>query len=274
MKMKKIGFIGYGSMGSVILNGFLDSGMLKPFNITVSTRTRSKLTEFEKNYPEVEIAQDNIQTAQNSDIIFLFTGTSDVKKVIEEIKTYLSEKTHLVYISAALGMDMVGTIFDGKITKVIPSVTSEVHEGVSLICHNKSVSIEESDFVDNLFRTVGDVKIVEEADLDVGADITSCSPAFIAKIFQEFSIEASNNSTFSREEAEKMIISTLYGTSKLLYEKGYGIDDLISAVATKGGITEEGVKILDSELPELFNKLFKTTIKKHQIIRKELKEQY
>jgi pyrroline-5-carboxylate reductase len=274
MNMKKIGFIGYGSMGRVILNGFLDSGMLKPFHVTVSTRTRSKLSELEKNHPEVEIANDNIQTAQNSDVIFLFTGTSDVKHVIEEIKTSLSEKTHLIYISAALGMDLVGTIFDGKITKVIPSITSEVQEGVSLICHQKSVTIEEADFVDNLFRTVGDVKVVDEADLDVGADITSCSPAFIAKIFQEFSVQASNNSNFSREEAEKMIISTLYGTSKLLYEKGYGVDDLISAVATKGGITEEGVKILENELPELFSELFKTTIKKHQIIRRELEEQY
>ncbi|UTB33731.1 MAG: NAD(P)-binding domain-containing protein [Methanobacterium sp. ERen5] len=272
--MKKIGFIGYGSMGRVILNGFLDSGMLKPFHVTVSTRTRSKLSELEKNYPEVEIANDNNQTAQNSDVIFLFTGTSDVKHVIEEIKTYLSKKTHIIYISAALGMDMVGMIFDGKITKVIPSITSEVQEGVSLICHQESVTTEESEFVDNLFRTVGDVKLVEEADLDVGADITSCSPAFIAKIFHDFSVQASNNSNFSREEAEKMIISTLYGTSKLLYEKGYGIDDLISAVATKGGITEEGVKILDNELPELFSELFKTTIKKHQIIRRELEEQY
>lgn len=272
--MKKIGFIGYGSMGHVILNGFLDSGMLKPFNVTVSTRTPSKLSELEKNHPEVEIANDNIQTAQNSDVIFLFTGTSDVKYVIEEIKTSLSEKTHLIYISAALGMDLVSTIFDGKITKVIPSITSEVQEGVSLICHQESVTTEEADFVDNLFRTVGEVKLVDEVDLDVGADITSCSPAFIAKIFQEFSVQASNNSNFSKEEAEKMIISTLYGTSKLLYEKGYSVDDLISAVATKGGITEEGVKILDSELPELFSELFKTTIKKHQIIRRELEEQY
>lgn len=272
--MKRIGFIGYGSMGSVILNGFLDSGILKPFKVTVSTRTRSKLSEFEKNYPEIEIADDNVQTAQNSDIIFIFTGTSEVKKVIEEINSYISQETHLIYISAALGMDLVGSIFDGKITKVIPSITSEVHEGVALICHHESVATEESEFVNGLFRSIGDVKIVDEVDLDVGADITSCSPAFIAKIFQEFSIEAANNSNFSRKETEEMIISTLYGTSKLLYEKHYGIENLISAVATKGGITEEGIKILETELPDLFSELFKTTIKKHQLIRRELQEQY
>lgn len=272
--MKKIGIIGYGSMGNVILNGFLESEVLKPFDVIVSTRTRSKLSELEKKYPEIEIANDNIQTAKNSEMIFIFTGTSEVKPVIEEIKEYLTKETHLVYISAALGIELLGSIFDGKITKVIPSITSEVHEGVSLISHDESVTQEESEFVDRLFRSIGDVKIVDEADLDVGAIITSCAPAFIAKIFQELSIEASNNSNFTKEETEEMILSTLYGTSKLLYEKGYGIENLISAVATKGGITEEGVKILEIELPELFKELFKTTIEKHQLIRRELEEQY
>ena len=49
---------------------------------------------------------------------------------------------------------------------------------------------------------------------------------------------------------------------------------LISLVATKDGITEAGIKVLQTELPELFNKLFSTTIEKHEIIKGELKENY
>lgn len=272
--MKKVGFIGYGSMGSVILKGFLQSGALNSNQIIISTRTRSKLSEIKDAYPEVEIAPNNGITAYNSDLIFLFIGTSQVKPVIEEIKKFLSEDTHIVYISAALEMDVVEAVFKGKITKVIPSLTSEVLEGVSLICHNNTVTVEESQIVNTLFSSIGDIKIVDEGDFDVGADITSCAPAFIAKIFREFSLEASKNSNFSREETEEMVIKTLYGTSKLLYEKNFGFDDLISAVATKGGITEEGIKVLDSNMAEIFDNLFRKTIEKHEIIKRELEEQY
>ena len=90
----------------------------------------------------------------------------------------------------------------------------------------------------------------------------------------EFAKTASRNSGFSMEETEDMVMKTLYGTSKLLYEKNMGFDKLISSVATKGGITEEGLKVLDEEIPKIFNELFCATIKKHEIIKRELEQLY
>ena len=272
--MKKIGFIGYGNMGSVIVNGLLFSEALKPAEVIISTRTKYKLLDLKNKYPEIEIAQHNSKTASKSNLLFLFVGTSDVKDVLEEIDDFTFEDTHIVYISAALTMENVESMFKGKITKVIPSITSEVFEGVSLVCHNSAVNDDEACYVNNLFNSIGNVKIIDEADFDVGTDITSSAPAFMARILMEFARTASINSGFSREETEEMVIKTLYGTSKLLYEKNMGFAKLISSVATKGGITEAGIRVLDAEMPEMFNKLFTETIEKHEIIKTELKEQY
>jgi pyrroline-5-carboxylate reductase len=271
--VKKIGFIGYGSMGKVILEGFLLSGILKPCDVIISNRTRSKLDHLKNKYPDIEIADNNICTAMKSNLLFLMVGTSDVKNVVEEIKEFTSENTHLVYISAGLTMENVDGIFKGKISKVMPSLTSKVLEGVTLICHNSDVTNTECEYLNSLFNSIGISKVINEQDFDVGADITSCSPAFIAKIFMEFARTASMNSGFSIEETEDMVIRTLYGTSKLLSE-GMGFEDLISLVATKGGITEEGVKVLDNDIPATFNKLFSTTIRKHDTIKSKLKEHY
>ena len=272
--MKQIGIIGYGNMGKVILDGFLVSKALKPDEVVVSTRTISKLEELKRAYPELDVVSSNMITASKSDILFLFVGTSDIKVVLEEINESLSENTYIVYISAALTISEVERVFNGKITKIIPSITSQVFDGVSLISHNSLVSVEEANYIESLFNTIGDVKIVDEVDLDVGADITSCSPAFIAKLLMEFVVTASKNSGFSREETEEMVIKTFYGTSKLLYENKISLENLISSVATKGGITEEGINILDAEMPQVFNKLFNKTIAKHEIIKMQLKEHY
>jgi|WetSurMetagenome_2_1015567.scaffolds.fasta_scaffold81998_2 pyrroline-5-carboxylate reductase len=272
--MKKVGFIGYGSMGQVIINAFINSEALKPDQIIISTRTTSKLDNIKKTYPEIDITPDNPTTALKSNLIFLFVGTLDVIDVIEEIIDKTTKNTHIVYISAALDLKMVNNVFNGKITKVMPSLTSEIYEGVSLICHNSEVTDDESEYVNSLFSAIGDYKIVDEVDFDVGADITSCAPAFIAKIFMEFAYKASLNSGFTNQETEQMVIKTLYGTSKLLNDKNLGFNNLISSVATKGGITEEGIKILDDKMPEIFDDLFKKTIEKHEIIKRELEEQY
>jgi pyrroline-5-carboxylate reductase len=271
--VKKIGFIGYGSMGKVILDGFLLSGVIKPCEVIISSRTGSKLDPLKEEYPEIEIAENNTITSMKSNLLFLMVGTSDVKDVLEEIKEFTSDNTHLVYISAALTMDNVHGIFKGKISKVMPSLTSKVLEGVTLICHDSAVTKAEGEYLKFLFNSIGISKVINEQDFDIGADITSCSPAFIAQIFMEFARIASKNSGFSIEETEEMVIKTLYGTSKLLSE-GMGFENLISSVATKGGITEEGLKVLYEEIPQTFNKLFSTTIKKHETIKSKLEEHY
>ena len=61
--MKKIGFIGYGSMGKVILEGFLLSGIIKPYEVIISNRTISKLDNLKNEYPDIEIADNNIVTS-------------------------------------------------------------------------------------------------------------------------------------------------------------------------------------------------------------------
>jgi pyrroline-5-carboxylate reductase len=68
-----------------------------------------------------------------------------------------------------------------------------------------------------------------------------------------------------------MVISTLYGTAKLL-ERNMGFREMIERVATKGGITEEGVKALDVGLPAVFDKAFTDTLAKHETIKWVLRE--
>jgi pyrroline-5-carboxylate reductase len=97
--------------------------------------------------------------------------------------------------------------------------------------------------------------MMDEEDLEFGSDLTSCSPAFIAEIFSKFAEMGLKNSNFTKEEVEDMVIKTLYGTAKLLHEKNMHFEDVISRVETPGGITEEGIKILDKELPKTFNEL-------------------
>jgi pyrroline-5-carboxylate reductase len=269
--MAKIGFIGYGSMGSMIIEGFLSSKVLKPDEIIISTRTTSKLEKIKKEYPPIEITNDNAYLSGKCDKIFLFVGTSAVKEVIDEIKGELSENSHITYIAAALTVSTLESIFPGKITKVIPSLTSEVKEGVSLVYHNKKITKEDAEFVNNLFNSISQVNIIKEEDFEVGTNLTSCSPAFIALIFMKFAEAGVKYSNLTKEESNDMVIKTLYGTAKLLQDGNMNFQEVISRVATKGGITEEGVKILENKLPAIFDELFKTTLDKHKKIKKDFR---
>lgn len=71
-----------------------------------------------------------------------------------------------------------------------------------------------------------------------------------------------------------MVIKTLYGTAKLLCEGNMGFDELIKRVATKGGITQEGIKVLEMRTPLVFDELFKATAGKNEYIKRTLNEEW
>lgn len=267
--MEKTGFIGYGSMGSMIINGLLSSNVLHPEKIMLATRTESKLATLKKEYPEIEVVHENREIAQKCDKIFLFVGTGDLKGVIKEINEYLMEDVHIIYISAGLALYDVGTVFKGKLTKVIPTLTSKIGEGVSLVCHNQEVDQKDLEFVDKIFSALGYVKVVDESDLEVATVLTSCAPAFIAVIIRKFAEAGSRRSSFSYEETEEMVLKTFYGTSKLLYNEKMALEEVVSKVATPGGVTEEGVNLLEGDLPQLFDKLFRISLGKHEVLKGE-----
>jgi len=271
--MKKIGFIGYGAMGSMIIRGILSSGVLTESDIIITTRTLGKLERLHESYPYVEIAPDNSTLAEKSGKIFLFVNTGEVKGVLEEIKDCISINTHIIYIAAGLTIENLGKIFQGKISKVIPTLTSEVNEGISLVAHNSQVNDEDVQFVEKIFKVMGEVKMVEDDHFGLGANLTSSAPAFISFIMLKYSEAAQKKGTFTREEVDEMIIKTLHGTSKLLQEKNMDFEEVIGRVATRGGITEEGLKVLDGGLTPLFDELFEITLGKYEIIEKELNQE-
>ncbi|BDZ69859.1 pyrroline-5-carboxylate reductase family protein [Methanobacterium petrolearium] len=272
--MEKIGFIGYGAMGSMIIRGILRSGVLKESEMIISTRSLNKLSDLQKSHPEIEIAQSNKTVAEKSQKIFLFIKTGQVKESLEEINDHTSVNTHIICIAAGLTIENIEKVFPGKISKVIPSLTSEVNEGISLVAHNLQVTPEDAEFVEKIFQSIGEVKIVNEKEFPIATNLTSSAPAFISFIIMKFTESALEHDIFTRKEAEEMVTETLYGTAKLLQEKDLTFEDVIRQVATKGGITEEGLKVLDQGLTPLFDELFASTLKKYEKVETQLDNEY
>jgi pyrroline-5-carboxylate reductase len=268
----KTGFIGCGNMGGVLLKSLLHRGALNQREVVVSTRTRSKLDELVSQYPWLEVT-GNVELSKKCSRIFICVKTAEARGVVKEISHNL-DGVHLISICAGLEIKNLAKVFPGKITKVIPTLTSEVNAGVSLVCHNDLVGDEDRDYIHKILGRISTVKVIGENNFEVCADLTSCAPAFIASIFREFMNAGVRHGNLSVGEAFEMVVPTLYGTAKLLHEKQTGFEEIITKVATNGGISAEGLKVLDRELPTLFDELFEATLSKHEVTKKQITEQY
>ena len=151
------------------------------------------------------------------------------------------------------------------ITRIVPSLTGEMSSGVTLFCHNTAVTNKAAQEIENLFCALGNVVVIDEENFEVATDLTSCGPALIAVLFEEFARAATRHSTLSLEQARALVISTLSGTARLLDEQGYTTETILNRVAKPGGLTEEGVKQLQSDMPLVYDTLIKRTLVKHEL---------
>ena len=54
-------------------------------------------------------------------------------------------------------------------------------------------------------------------------------------------------------------------TGDLMLQKGMSFEDVVTRVATKGGITEEGTKVVYEGFPETADLLFEKTLEKRRL---------
>jgi pyrroline-5-carboxylate reductase len=271
--MHEVGFIGYGSMGRMLVDGLLSSSAVAPSDMIIATRTPAKLDSLAWRWPGIAVTGDNRLAACETRILFICVKPLDTLPVLLDLITIVSLETHIVSIAACVTISDLERVFGGKITKVIPSITSEVHEGVSLVCHNSKVHSGDAARVEALLRSISQIEKIPESDFEVATDLTSCAPGMIAAMFENFVGAALRHGDLPLEVARRMVVSTLLGTAKLLAERNMGFSELIDRVATKGGITEEGVKVLNRHLPVVFDEVFEKTLAKHETVKEMVKNQ-
>jgi competence protein ComER len=272
--MTRYGFIGTGSMGSMLIRQFILSNMIKPEDITAcSKQGRSARTVAKET--GITVRDSPRDVAHDADVLFLCVRPMEVKGVLSEIRDLLPNRTLLISIASCVTLaNLAGWAGpDVRCIKVLPSVTAEEHAGISLVAWGTGVTDADRELTFSLFSAIGTPVEIEERHFEIYGDLTSCAPALVAAMMQEFAAAAVRREGVPPALATYLVLQTLIGTAWLLDRDDSGFDELIGRVATKGGITEEGVTVLRKRLPPVYDELLEVTLAKHELLRKQICDQ-
>jgi pyrroline-5-carboxylate reductase len=266
-----IGIIGYGSMGKMLLEKFIETETIEQSKIFISERSYDKIKDLNKCYPQINTCTKNTSVAQNADILFVCIRPLDIKTILAEVNSSIKKNCHIIVLNDSVLLKQVEQICGNKkISKIYPNVAGEVNRSVTLVCHNTYVDDVAKNNIKKLLECIGTVTELPESELGIGSDLASCMPGFIGAILKVMVEVAEKHTSIDKPQIIRMITETMYGTAKLLTEKEITFDNLISRVATKGGITEEGNKVIMAKLPAIIDELLEKTIEKRRILAKEV----
>lgn len=259
-----VGFIGTGSMGSLLIESFIASGALEPAEIAVSNRTHAKAQTLADRYPGMRAVYDNADAACGADYVFLCVKPHEFINVVRDIKSTLRPHQTVVSITSPVLVSHLESELNCKVAKIIPSITNLVWSGASLCIYGNRMEEGDKIQLEALFSHISEPLRIEEQYTRIVSDLSSCGPAFIAFLLQQFVEAAVEETGIPRAEAQKVAANMLLGTGLLLTEGELSMEDIQQRVAVPGGITAQALKLLQRETDGIFNQVIRATHNKFQ----------
>jgi len=266
-----VGIIGYGSMGKMLADKFAASENPDLEHVFVANRSKERLSTAPGN---VTICVDNRELAGKSDIVFACVRPVDMGDTMREIAQVLKEDALLVSLNGSITFEMIRRITDRKTAKVIPSLTAEIDRSQTLVCYNEKVTEEDKKNLESLLKCIGNVIVLPENEMGMGSELVSCMPGFIASIFDVICKSAKKHTEIPEEQVVAMVLSTMSATGDLMLQKGMTFEEVVTRVATKGGITQEGTAVVYEKMPEVADELFEKTLEKRRIVAEKAKSSF
>ncbi|WP_445493208.1 pyrroline-5-carboxylate reductase [Niallia sp. 03133] len=245
--MKKLAFIGAGSMSEALISGIVGSKMLNGEDIFVTNKlNKQKLQTLKKKY-QINYSYNLKELVEDADAVILAMKPKDVKEAINEMKVYLSKNTLLISVLAGVSIKSLELLAECTlpIARAMPNTSATVGKSATGIAMNKHVNESQKQFILNIFETVGLTTVVEETQLDAVTGLSGSGPAYIYYL-----VEAMEKSAveigLDRQIANELIVQTLKGAAEMLSTSSKSPEELRRNVTSPGGTTEAGLKVLDS----------------------------
>ena len=263
--------IGCGNLGKIILEGFIK----KKRKISVLEKNINVCKKIKKKFPHVECFSDqNKVNWDKVNYIMICVKPKDSKKVVSEIKNYFN-KNHVI-------LSFIAGLQTKTISKWIISKSSvlRVMPNIFISSNNSSIGVYSNDLNKNIknkivkdFGEFGDIVWVKkEEKIDFFTAMFGGGPAYLFYILNCLNKIIKKNG-FTESQSLSAIKLLLKGVLEDINKKNYKFSESIQTVASKGGTTEEGLKVLSkrNNLFKLFEKAIMSAEKKSKIISKTLK---
>lgn len=267
-----VGFIGTGSMGSILIEAFIQSGAILPENMLIYNRTMDKAEAIAAKIPGICVANNVEHVLQMCEVVFICVRPNDYKTILQLLQQYGREEQTIVSITSAVLLADMQRIIPNRIIKMIPSITNASLSGAALLMYDSRISEEEKNAWNRMFAAISQPIEIDEAFVRVSSDLTSCGPAFFSYLLQNFIDSAVEQTGISKESATLLVTEMIIGFGKLVSVGGFTLETLQQRVCVPGGVTGVGLDVLREEIGPLFSHLFQKTHQKYDEDVAECKE--
>lgn len=245
LKGKKIGFIGGGKMGGVLIQGIISRKLAAKSDVIVSDKDKMRLDDLKKQWG-VKTTGDNHEAVKSSDIVVLAVKPQNMAEILEEIKDDLNKNTIVISIAAGITIKFISAHLKKGISiiRVMPNTPALCGEGATALSMGPGVAEKDLALAKAIFEAVGLTVVVTEDLINAVTGLSGSGPAYGFVVIEALA-DAGVLMGLSRDLALKLAAQTILGAAKLCLTTDKHPAELKDMVTSPAGTTIAALRILE-----------------------------
>jgi pyrroline-5-carboxylate reductase len=243
----RITLIGCGTMGLIYARAFIKYSIVTPENLLLVEKSEERVAELKKlGFGRVVTPEDD--RILDSDVILLAVKPQDYQVLSQSLKGRLKSSNVVLSIMAGIPIAFIASSLEHKtIVRAMPNSPASLGMGVTALYANASVESEHLRKAEHVLATTGRTVFVEqESQMDSVTALSGSGPAYFYYIVKHM-IDAGKEMGLSEGVSSMLVKQTMLGAFHMMNQADGSLDDLIKAVASKGGTTEAALAVFTEE---------------------------
>jgi pyrroline-5-carboxylate reductase len=239
---KKLALLGCGRFGTILLQAFLERGLVARGEVIATVQHESKCQALSQALGDVEFSNRNTEAVAGAPIVLVCVKPQVLPQVLHEIAPALQPGTLIISVVTGATLPFIQQQLGKEVAVVraMPNTPAMVGAAMTAIATANGTQNEQLETARKLFESVGRVAVVDEKHMDAITALSGSGPAF-AFVILEALAEAGVKVGLPRELATTLAAQTLFGAAQLALQTGHHPALLKDAVTTPAGCTIEGL---------------------------------
>ena len=237
MALDKVLIVGFGKMAQAMVDGWIAAGI---------PAGRFAIYHPRRSDAPAGIALHNHWPSEHFDAVLLAVKPQILGDVAPDLETLLGPDT--VLISVLAGVDMAGLARKfpraGGIARLMPNLAVALRKSPNALAATGLDDAQRQELT-RLAAALGSAEWLEdESQFDLVTALAGSGPGFVFRFIDALAGGAAELG-LDRAQADRLALAMVEGASALAASSDYSPAELASRVASKGGMTQEGLDVLD-----------------------------
>ncbi len=238
----KIAIVGCGNMGMAFAKSFVQYDLVRQENLLLIEKSafRSEALRAEKAGVVVDTISARVGEV---DLIILSVKPQDFNSVHESLRAVIQPRQVVLSIMAGIPIARIQEKLNHPlVVRAMPNTPAMLGMGITGFTAAKEVDGANLRRVENLINATGrSVFVEDEAMLDAVTALSGSGPAYFYYVVKAM-IDAGKQMGFDDAVSALLVKQTMLGSYHLINTADKSLDELIDAVASKGGTTEAALR--------------------------------